>query len=268
MPKDHNVNRPPTTSPTECRASRAPRANRSDRLNPTRRSPLDHRQPAPPAPNRRGVLLGLGAALLIGGEAAASPGSLFGRATAGRRRAPEQPEARARPGASLWETPAQTGPARHPAPAPATPAAGSRRIAMVNAHTGERIDIEYMRRGRYLDAALAEIARFSRDWRENAVEPIDPKVIDIAHALWAQLGAEAPLTLLSGYRTQKTNRRLAGAARDSLHLQGKALDLSHPKHPTGRLISIAQSLGAGGVGAYRASGFVHVDSGPVRVWGV
>ncbi|MFN3614055.1 MAG: DUF882 domain-containing protein, partial [Rubrimonas sp.] len=174
--------------------------------------------------------------------------------------------------ASLWEAPGPVAPgaasgARPSASVAASPASGARRIAMVNAHTGERIDIEYMRRGRYVEAALAEFARFSRDWRENAVEPIDPKVIDIAHALWVRLGADAPLTLLSGYRTPKTNRRLPGAARDSLHLQGRALDLAHPKQPAGRLIAIAQSLGAGGVGAYSASGFVHIDSGPMRVWG-
>lgn len=236
-----------------------PGADRSDRLIPPRR-PQDADDS--PRPGRRALLLGLASALVCAGEAVASPGSLFGRAAPrASTRDAAQP---LRPGGSLWDGPQNPAAAR---PSPSIATTGSRRIAMVNAHTGEKIDIEYMRRGRYLDGALSEFARFSRDWRENAVEPIDPKVIDIAHAVWTRLGADAPLVLLSGFRTQKTNQRLRGAARDSLHLQGKALDISHPKHPVGRLIAIAEDLKVGGVGAYRASGFVHLDSGPVRTWG-
>jgi uncharacterized protein YcbK (DUF882 family) len=32
------------------------------------------------------------------------------------------------------------------------------------------------------------------------------------------------------------------------------------------LARTARALGAGGVGVYRSSSFIHVDTGPVRTW--
>ena len=60
---------------------------------------------------------------------------------------------------------------------------------MLNAHTGESIDLRYMMRGRHDPEALAEFSRFARDWRENAVMAIDPTALDIVHAIAAATNA-------------------------------------------------------------------------------
>jgi uncharacterized protein YcbK (DUF882 family) len=141
-----------------------------------------------------------------------------------------------------------------------------RRIRMLNAHTDERIDLRYMTRGRHDPEALAEFSRFARDWRENAVAPIDPTALDIVHAVAAAIDAPGPLVLLSGYRTERTNRSLKGAAPDSLHMRGMALDVTHPDRSVDALARAALDLAVGGVGRYDRSGFIHIDSGAPRSW--
>ena len=137
---------------------------------------------------------------------------------------------------------------------------------MLNAHTGERIDLRYMVGGQHDPEALTEFSRFARDWRENAVMPIDPTALDIVHTIAAAIDAQDPIVLLSGFRTERTNRSLKGAAPDSLHMRGMALDVTHPHRSVDALAQAALGLGAGGVGRYDRSGFIHIDSGAPRSW--
>ncbi len=57
-----------------------------------------------------------------------------------------------------------------------------------------------------------------------------------------------------------------GVAKNSQHMQAKAIDIRVPGVDTSRLRDIALSLHGGGVGYYPISQFVHVDVGPVRQW--
>jgi uncharacterized protein YcbK (DUF882 family) len=147
----------------------------------------------------------------------------------------------------------------------------ARRLRMLHAHTGERIDVAYAEGGRLVPDALSAIERFLRDFRTGEVHAIDPGVLDVAWAVAAATGrSAATLEIVSGYRSPATNALLVargrGAARGSLHLQGKALDLRIPGVPTARVRDLALALRRGGVGFYPESGFVHVDTGRVRRW--
>lgn len=51
-----------------------------------------------------------------------------------------------------------------------------------------------------------------------------------------------------------------------MHLYGKAIDIRLPGSDLSKLHSAARSLRGGGVGLYRASNFIHVDTGRVRYW--
>jgi uncharacterized protein YcbK (DUF882 family) len=79
-----------------------------------------------------------------------------------------------------------------------------------------------------------------------------------------------PFQVISGYRSPKTNRLLRakskGVAKRSLHMQGKAIDIRLPGIDIGQLRQAAISLQAGGVGLYRKSNFIHLDTGRVRYW--
>jgi uncharacterized protein YcbK (DUF882 family) len=55
-------------------------------------------------------------------------------------------------------------------------------------------------------------------------------------------------------------------AKHSLHMQGQAIDIRLAGYRTDHLRDLALSMGAGGVGYYRKSDFIHVDTGRVRSW--
>jgi len=145
-----------------------------------------------------------------------------------------------------------------------------RRIRMFSGRTGESIDLVYWIEGDYIKEAMAEISRFMRDVRNNEVIGIDPRTIDIAAASHRLMEATAPYNMLSGYRSQATNdamRRVSrGVAKNSLHIQGQAADLRLEGRSTTQIFNAAKSCGAGGVGRYSRSNFVHMDCGPIRTW--
>lgn len=148
--------------------------------------------------------------------------------------------------------------------------ARERRLALLNLHTGERLRTTYWADGRYVDDGLAEIARVLRDHRTGEVHPIDPALLDLLVALQVRTEASGAFHVISGYRSPRTNAALRahsrGVARHSLHMQGRAIDIRHPRVRLPALRSAARSLRLGGVGYYPKSGFVHVDTGRVRYW--
>jgi len=145
-----------------------------------------------------------------------------------------------------------------------------RRLSFLNLHTGERLSAEYWSKGRYQKDALRAIDKVLRDHRTGALHPIDPRLLDLVHALHAKLGRRDPLHVISGYRSPETNAMLHettdGVANLSYHMRGMAIDIRMPGVDTRRIYRAALSLRRGGVGYYRRSNFVHVDVGPVRTW--
>jgi uncharacterized protein YcbK (DUF882 family) len=61
--------------------------------------------------------------------------------------------------------------------------------------------------------------------------------------------------------------RSGGVARNSLHMKGQAADLRLKSRSVSQMARAAAACNAGGVGKYSRSNFVHMDCGPVRVWG-
>ena len=116
-----------------------------------------------------------------------------------------------------------------------------------------------------------KINTFFRDWRANATTQIDLRLVS---ALKATINAAKLNTNInrvnihSGFRTKKTNDMLrlssSSVAEKSYHVQGRAIDFSIDGIPSRDLSKIVLDNFDGGVGVYR--GFVHVDSGPKRVW--
>ena len=60
--------------------------------------------------------------------------------------------------------------------------------------------------------------------------------------------------------------RSKGAARHSQHVLGKAIDVRLDDIDTELLRATAIQMQRGGVGYYRVSNFVHIDTGRVRRW--
>ncbi|HEY2462860.1 MAG TPA: DUF882 domain-containing protein [Steroidobacteraceae bacterium] len=150
------------------------------------------------------------------------------------------------------------------------PAEGTRRIALTNLHTGERLDIEYFRDGAYAPEALAALEVLLRDFRNDQRHTVDPKLIDYLVAVADQIGVPPAYSVISGYRSPQTNERLhersSGVSQHSLHMQGRAIDVRMSGVDCRDLAARAESLKRGGVGYYRASNFVHLDTGAFRTW--
>lgn len=146
----------------------------------------------------------------------------------------------------------------------------SRDLHFYNPHTGEKVDVTYFTKGRYLTSAMKDINHIFRDHRTGAIKPIDTKLLDSLYVLSKQLEMKAPFHIISGYRTPQTNamlrRESSHVAQKSYHIKGQAADIRVP----GRSLSIvhraAVGIKAGGVGYYPDDDFVHIDTGEIRYW--
>lgn len=141
-------------------------------------------------------------------------------------------------------------------------------LEMRNDASGETVSARFHDGSRYDLRAVDALNRFMRDFREDRAAEMDARLFWALAAISQAarlVGANSRIGFLSGYRTGKTNRALAGAARNSLHLEGRAVDFLIPGVPVERLAAYAEWLQIGGVGHYRGR-FIHVDSGPLRRW--
>lgn len=145
-----------------------------------------------------------------------------------------------------------------------------RYLAFDNLHTGEKLSLTYFEDGKYVRGALMEINNLLRDHHSGDVFAMDPSLIDLLHDLQNQLGANKPIQVISGYRSPATNAQLQknsrGVASKSLHMQGKAIDIRIQGVDTKVIQNTAIAMRRGGVGYYRQSNFVHIDTGRVRSW--
>jgi uncharacterized protein YcbK (DUF882 family) len=143
-----------------------------------------------------------------------------------------------------------------------------RRLRLVNAHTGETFDGAYRDDKGPIARVIQELCIFLRDFHCGAETEMDVGVIDFLADILDAVG-ETKATILSAYRTPETNAMLArttfGVAENSQHMYGRALDLClGSKLP--EAMEAARAMRRGGVGWYPHSGFIHVDTGPVRNW--
>ena len=89
-------------------------------------------------------------------------------------------------------------------------------------------------------------------------------------AEFAYADTDAPFEVISGYRSPASNAQMKargrGVASNSLHTEGKAIDVRVPGRRLESVRDAAYALARGGVGYYPQDGFVHVDVGRVRRW--
>jgi uncharacterized protein YcbK (DUF882 family) len=145
-----------------------------------------------------------------------------------------------------------------------------RRIAFTNLHTGEQVETDYFRNGDYVQDALDQIEKVLRDFRNGERHAMDPKLMDYLVAVAAKVGSKPVFSVISGYRSPETNEKLheksTGVSQHSLHMQGRAIDVRITGVDCAALAASALELKRGGVGYYRASNFVHLDTGAFRTW--
>jgi uncharacterized protein YcbK (DUF882 family) len=143
-------------------------------------------------------------------------------------------------------------------------------VELFNTHTSETLRVAYRSATGFVPAALDRLQWLLRDHRANEAAPMDPLLYDQLTELAAAAGVEPRYQIISGYRSPHTNAALSaagrGVARQSLHMQGKAIDVRLHGVRCDTLRDLALSGARGGVGYYRKSDFVHIDTGRVRAW--
>jgi uncharacterized protein YcbK (DUF882 family) len=146
----------------------------------------------------------------------------------------------------------------------------SHRLSFYHIHTAERLTVTYRERGTLIPEALAEVNRYLRDFRTEQSHDIDVALLDLLHDLYAAFDGRGNFEVISGYRSPRTNAALrhvtTGVAENSLHIQGRAIDVRLTSAKTAGLRDAAIALQRGGVGYYGASNFVHLDTGAFRTW--
>ena len=163
------------------------------------------------------------------------------------------------------------GAALAPFPALAAIAPRSDRSLQLHlAHTGETFAGPYWANGHYIPDAVSQISELMRDQHTDQVLAIDPRLLDVLHALQYQFPHQ-PIEVVCGYRSPETNALLReegerGVAKHSYHITGQAVDVRLPSGNLRQLWHAARALNAGGVGYYARAHFVHLDVGEVRHW--
>jgi len=143
-----------------------------------------------------------------------------------------------------------------------------RRLRLFNPHTGETFDGPYRDDTGPIAGAMEDLSVFLRDFHSGETIDMDVGVIDFLAAVMETVG-EVEAAVFSAYRTRATNEMLArttfGVAENSQHIYGRALDI-HLGNKLPQAMEAARGMQHGGVGWYPHSGFMHIDTGPVRNW--
>jgi uncharacterized protein YcbK (DUF882 family) len=143
-------------------------------------------------------------------------------------------------------------------------------LELHNTHTDERLKVTFRDASGFVPSALEQLERILGDHRSGQHHPMDPQLYVLLADLAAAAGVEPRYDIISGYRSSETNETLrsngGGQAQNSQHIQGKAIDVRLKGVDTAKLRDLARALKRGGVGYYRKSGFVHVDTARVRYW--
>ena len=122
--------------------------------------------------------------------------------------------------------------------------------------------------GNYDNDILASLNWFLR-CGDGTWQYMDIGTVEMLNYMSKTLGD--PLILVhSAYRSPQYNAKIENAARNSLHMYGKAVDFSVPgisiREVCSHSLLARNTAGRGGVGYYPGKGFVHLDSGAYRQW--
>ncbi len=145
-----------------------------------------------------------------------------------------------------------------------------RTISLYHVRAQKELTLTYAKGTAYDPRALVTVNSFLRDYQTGQIHRIDPQLLDILWAVQRELGCKGPYKVVSAFRSPQTNRKLhntkRGVANHSLHMQGKAIDISLPGAHLNQIRQCAMNMKTGGVGYYPRSNFVHLDTGIYRTW--
>ena len=157
-----------------------------------------------------------------------------------------------------------------PAVVASTSTAPENWLELHNTHTNETLKVTFRNEQGFIPEALEKLDTILGDHRSHEHRKMDPELFVLLVDLAASAGAPPSYEIISAFRSSGTNETLrtngGGQAKNSQHIQGKAIDVRLKGVTTEKLRDLALALKRGGVGYYRKSDFVHVDTARVRYW--
>lgn len=135
--------------------------------------------------------------------------------------------------------------------------------------TKEQIRATYFKDNELVQDEYNRLCWFMRDSHQNKMVGMDFVLLDVLRGIqgfYQMNGWNYPIVLNSGYRSPATNNKLESAAKNSMHLYGRAADIYMPGAPVRDVARLGLHFRKGGVGFYESKGFVHIDSGSLRTW--
>ncbi|HIO90269.1 MAG TPA: DUF882 domain-containing protein [Campylobacterales bacterium] len=143
-------------------------------------------------------------------------------------------------------------------------------LILHNSHTGESIKSTFWSKDHYVKSEVKRLNHFFRDFRQNETAKMDKNLYQLLYGIQLVSNSKKPVDILSGFRSIKTNKKLRryskGVAKRSYHVRAKAIDFNISDRYVKQTLKLARMLELGGVGYYPKSGFVHIDTGPIRYW--
>lgn len=138
-----------------------------------------------------------------------------------------------------------------------------KKLTLYNPHTSEWFKEIFWAEGDYIPEQLEALNHFLRDPSNGQTTTIDSKLFDLMHTIQKTIGEKIPFEIISGYRSKEFNDQLRkkgqGVAKNSKHIEGKAVDIRMAGISLTKLRDAAKAQKYGGVGFYPKSNFIHVD---------
>lgn len=135
---------------------------------------------------------------------------------------------------------------------------------------GEEYKEVFFSNGKYNFDSYKRFCKIMRDLRdEDQIVSIDANLLNALYKIQNTLlgfGIRKPLNINSGYRSKKTNENTEGAAKNSFHTKGRAVDISNESIDSGLIGTLGMIMASGGVGFYPNKNFIHLDTGNKRQW--
>ena len=146
---------------------------------------------------------------------------------------------------------------------------GARSLVVLD--SGREREIRYVKADNTLDVeGYVDLCWMLRDRHENRAVHMSISTLDQVCGVqrWAAHHRKPTVVqFTSGYRAPITNQRTEGASKDSLHMQGRAVDGTFQGLTPVLQGNMARDFNkGGGVGIYVDRAFVHMDDGRPRVW--
>jgi uncharacterized protein YcbK (DUF882 family) len=143
-------------------------------------------------------------------------------------------------------------------------------IWLTRRDSGEQFKEVFFANGKYNFDAYKKFCWLMRDIRGgDEVVSIDANLLNVVYKIQnTLLGFELrkPININSGYRSLKTNAATEGAAKNSFHTKGKAIDISVEGLDASLIGHLGVIMAKGGVGFYQSKSFIHLDTGDRRQW--